>query len=176
VIADFSLAKGDSFFTGGQDKRWIKVIASDSTISHPLGFFEHCYVFSNGTTYAKEVGPLNGLIYAVVRGKRYGSISTGIISEKWTSDSNPQIPTLSQNYPNPFNQSTTIEFYLPKSSDVTLKVLTANGTCIGILINKRCGSGIHKTIWNWNGFSSGNYFLVLEAGDKYFVRQATIMK
>jgi len=79
-----------------------------------------------------------------------------------------QIPTqyeLSQNYPNPFNPSTTIEFALPKSAFVTLRVYDLLGRQAGELVSEKLGPGTYKTQWDASGLSSGVYFYRLTAGD-----------
>lgn len=44
---------------------------------------------------------------------------------------------LMQNYPNPFNPSTTIEFYLPENSHVTLEIYNVIGQRIAVVLNNQ---------------------------------------
>jgi parallel beta-helix repeat protein len=76
----------------------------------------------------------------------------------------PQNYFLSQNYPNPFNPSTTIEFALPKSAFVTLKVYNLLGEEVATLIAEQRSAGIHKLKWDASGLASGVYLYRLEAG------------
>ncbi len=72
---------------------------------------------------------------------------------------------LQQNYPNPFNPTTTIQFYLPHSGHVTLKVYNTRGQEIATLLSRNLTGGAHKVIWNAGGAASGVYFYRLQAGD-----------
>jgi hypothetical protein len=72
---------------------------------------------------------------------------------------------LKQNYPNPFNPSTTIEFALPKSAFVTLKVYNLLGEEVATLIAEKRSAGIHKFNWDTMGLASGVYLYRLETGD-----------
>ena len=71
---------------------------------------------------------------------------------------------LCQNYPNPFNPSTTISFYLPSKSFVTLKVFDIMGREIATLINGELSAGDHIQQWIATNISSGIYFYRLHAG------------
>jgi len=77
----------------------------------------------------------------------------------------PKSYFLAQNYPNPFNPATTIEFALPKSAFVTLKVYNLLGEEVVMLIAEQKPAGIHKLNWDARGFASGVYLYRLEAGD-----------
>ncbi|MCX7834012.1 MAG: choice-of-anchor J domain-containing protein [Ignavibacteria bacterium] len=85
-------------------------------------------------------------------------IPTGL---EWTH----QIPTnyeLKQNYPNPFNPTTTIEFALPKTGNVTLKVFDIAGREVDILINNQeLTAGTVKYVYNASKLASGVYFYSL---------------
>ena len=75
------------------------------------------------------------------------------------------IPTeyaLRQNYPNPFNPATTIQFALPKSSYVILKVFDALGKEVTTLVSRELSPGYFTIRWNAN-VPSGIYFYRLQA-------------
>lgn len=71
--------------------------------------------------------------------------------------------SLSQNYPNPFNPATKINFSLPYSSNVILKVFDITGKEIALLINEIFNSGTYEYFFNAESFSSGIYFYRLDA-------------
>jgi len=73
--------------------------------------------------------------------------------------------SLEQNYPNPFNPSTTIEFELPKSAFVTLKIYNLLGKEVAMLLAEKRSAGSHRFNWDTNGLASGMYLYRLEAGD-----------
>jgi len=72
---------------------------------------------------------------------------------------------LSQNYPNPFNPSTKIQFSLPRSGIVTLKVYNTLGEEVASLLEGERTAGVYTLEWNANGFASGVYFYQLKAGE-----------
>lgn len=83
---------------------------------------------------------------------------------------------LFQNFPNPFNASTTIEFILPRSVFVELKVYDNLGQQIVTLASKNLSVGKHQINWDANGFSSGVYFCRLQAGSFAKVKKFILLK
>jgi len=72
---------------------------------------------------------------------------------------------LGQNYPNPFNPSTTINFQLPSSSDVTLTIYNMLGQQVATLIgNQQMAAGQHSISFDASRLSSGMYIYRIEAG------------
>jgi hypothetical protein len=69
---------------------------------------------------------------------------------------------LNQNYPNPFNPSTTIEFTIPRSAYVSLKVFNLIGEEVATLVAKELSVGTHEIQWDTREQSSGVYFYRLE--------------
>jgi len=65
------------------------------------------------------------------------------------------------NYPNPFNSSTTIEFYIPSRSYVSLEVFNGLGQLVAGLIDDILNPGLHRVHFNpslvGHGLSSGVY-------------------
>ncbi len=71
--------------------------------------------------------------------------------------------TLHQNYPNPFNPITNIEFDVPKSGLVKLRIFNSLGKEVATLVNENVSPGTYRTTWDASGFSSGIYFYKLES-------------
>jgi hypothetical protein len=83
---------------------------------------------------------------------------------------------LYQNYPNPFNPSTTIEFDLPKASDIRIEVYKITGQKVQTLLNEKLSVGNHKVEFNAQNLSSGVYFYRIEAGEYEEVRKMILLK
>ena len=71
---------------------------------------------------------------------------------------------LSSPYPNPFNPSTTIEFHIPNSDIVTIKVYDLLGNEIELLLNKYLINGSHSISWICNNLPNGIYFIIMNSG------------
>ncbi len=83
---------------------------------------------------------------------------------------------LSQNYPNPFNPTTTINYLIPKSSFVTLKIFDALGREIVTLVNEEKSVGIYQVQFNASKLSSGIYFYRIQAGDFVETKKLVLLK
>ncbi|HEX9252991.1 MAG TPA: T9SS type A sorting domain-containing protein, partial [Ignavibacteriaceae bacterium] len=85
---------------------------------------------------------------------------------------------LKQNYPNPFNPNTAIEFYLPISSNVSLKIFDTTGREVGTLLNDYRESGNHTINFDANKFnlSSGVYFYMLSANGFKQTKSMVLLK
>ena len=76
-----------------------------------------------------------------------------------------------QNYPNPFNNSTTIQFYVPRSVKVNLTIYNQLGQVVRrLLAAQTLSTGLHSVIWdgrseNGQSVGSGLYFFEIEADD-----------
>lgn len=91
---------------------------------------------------------------------------TPLTSTEWTGSFVPAEYYLRQNYPNPFNPSTTIEFALPKSGLVSLKIYDIAGREILNALNVTLNPGIVKYTFDGSKFASGAYFYRLTVDDK----------
>ncbi|MCB9206881.1 MAG: T9SS type A sorting domain-containing protein [Ignavibacteriales bacterium] len=68
---------------------------------------------------------------------------------------------LFQNYPNPFNPSTNINFTIPKSDFVSLRVYSSQGELVSTIINKKLNKGNYSINFNGEKLASGIYFYQL---------------
>ncbi len=77
-------------------------------------------------------------------------------------------------YPNPFNPQTSIEFWLPKTSNVLIKIFDVRGRLVTTLLNETKDSGLHRIKFNGENLSSGIYLVVFKAGN-YIEKQKMVL-
>jgi len=95
----------------------------------------------------------------------YSNLFSPILTSVPRGDTVPSEFKLEQNYPNPFNPTTTINFSVPKTSLVTLKVYDILGREVVKLVNnEEKTTGNYKINFNANMLSSGVYMYRLQAG------------
>lgn len=83
---------------------------------------------------------------------------------------------LFQNYPNPFNPITTINFSIPKSSFVSLKIYDVLGREVTDLVDEIKSAGNYEVTFNANELSSGIYYYILKAGNFMETKKMTLVK
>ncbi len=83
---------------------------------------------------------------------------------------------LSQNFPNPFNPTTKINFELPKSSFVTLKVYNSLGKEVAELVNEKLSAGVYQTTFDASAFSSGIYFYKIQTDEFVQTKKMMLVK
>ena len=83
---------------------------------------------------------------------------------------------LKQNYPNPFSQNTTIEFTIPKSDHVSLKIYDVAGQLVGAAVEEVLQAGSHSYRLDAGNLGGGLYLYRLEAGELVQVKRMTLMK
>jgi len=88
--------------------------------------------------------------------------------------------SLAQNYPNPFNPSTKINFSIPKSGFVSLKVYDIIGNEVSDLVSQDLTTGSYSVDFNasanGNTLSSGVYFYRLRTSDFSEVKKMYLVK
>jgi len=88
----------------------------------------------------------------------------------------PKTYTLLQPYPNPFNPTTTIEFSIPQTEFVTVKVYNIVGNEITTLINDELSIGNHSIQWDGSHQPSGIYFVKIESSSFVQTRKMVLLK
>ncbi len=83
---------------------------------------------------------------------------------------------LEQNYPNPFNPSTTINFTVPQSAQVTLKIFDVLGREVSTLINQVVPGGNHEVQFDATGLPSGLYFYTLSTGNFVETKKMVLLR
>ena len=145
-------------------------------------------IANDGTVY---VGSQGGTLYALY------SNSQGLANSAWprfhhdnkgtgnvkTTTSIRQIDTqipqdfeVSEVYPNPFNPSAHVRFHLNKSAPVQVNIYNAAGQMVTQLLNARKAAGNYELSWNAANFSSGVYFIKVQANGITQMRKALLVK
>ncbi len=83
---------------------------------------------------------------------------------------------LSQNYPNPFNPTTMINFQIPNTGFVSLKVYNVIGSEVATLVNKVMESGSYNISFDGSQLNSGIYFYTLSFGNKTATHKMVLIK
>jgi len=94
-------------------------------------------------------------------------------------ENNNSIPTkynLSQNYPNPFNPTTNIDFSIPQSGFVTLKVFNLLGQEVASLINDEIKAGSYSVSFDAIGLASGVYLYRLQTNNYVDTKKFLLLK
>jgi streptogramin lyase len=92
---------------------------------------------------------------------------------------NPEVPSgyeLSQNYPNPFNPTTVINFSIPNSGLVSIKVFDILGQEVAELINEVKSAGSYKVDFDASNLSSGMYIYRITAGKFNATKKMMLLK
>jgi len=82
---------------------------------------------------------------------------------------------LQQNSPNPFNSSTLINYNLPKSVFVTLKVFDSQGREITTLVSEHQDEGYHSVRFDASNLPCGLYFYRIKAGQYSDIKKLMIV-
>ena len=83
---------------------------------------------------------------------------------------------LHQNYPNPFNPTTTINYQIPQTEFVILKVYDILGREVAILVNEEKPAGSYEVQFEGSGLTSGIYFYQLKAGEYSETKKMILLK
>ena len=140
-------------------------------------------------TYAKNFGIINScsgepppcsayydLKGCVINGLAYGDTLLTPVNQ--TGYSIPEKFSLSQNYPNPFNPTTIINYQLPITNYVSLKVYNVLGNEIATLVSEKQNAGSYNYQFSTVNYQlpSGIYFYKLEAGDFVETKRMVLLK
>jgi len=82
----------------------------------------------------------------------------------------------SQNYPNPFNPTTSFEYYVPKTSFITITLYDILGNKIKTLVSGEMNSGNYTLTVDGSNITSGVYFCTLKSDNFTDTKKITLLK
>jgi hypothetical protein len=83
---------------------------------------------------------------------------------------------LEQNYPNPFNPSTKIDFTIPTSGPVQVKVYNVLGEEVATIVNETLAVGKHSVTFDASRLASGVYLYKITAGSFVNTKKMVLLK
>ncbi|NUN68082.1 MAG: aryl-sulfate sulfotransferase [Bacteroidetes bacterium] len=137
------------------------------------------------TGFLREVDPAGKDVWTynrggeVVRALRYAPEYPGLKNIIAGVDDDALVPasvSLEQNFPNPFNPVTTIQYSVPKESDVTLAVFDALGRHVSDIVRRPQKAGTYTESFDASALPSGVYFYRLTAGSVVLTKRMTLIK
>lgn len=118
-----------------------------------------------------EVG-ITTLIGCIINGVQYGTI----ISVEEQSNFTQTEEYMLNNFPNPFNSQTSIHYFLPVSSDITISIFDILGREVEKLFEGEETAGHHYQFWKPDDVSSGLYFVVLRTKETQLVTKVIYLR
>ncbi len=127
------------------------------------------------TVYLPSVNTTQGRIKVEAADNIFFDISnynftlTNVVSVGNFTSGLPEEYLLSQNFPNPFNPVTTINYQIPNSGQVELKVFDILGNLVSTLVNQKQDAGFYTVNFDAGQYNSGKalssgiYFYTLNA-------------
>ena len=103
-------------------------------------------------------------------------ITVGTTDVREVNNTVPDNFNLEQNYPNPFNPTTQINYSLPSSEKVVLKVYDELGREAATLVNQEQSPGNYTVNFDASGLASGVYFYRLQAGSYVQMKKMILMR
>jgi photosystem II stability/assembly factor-like uncharacterized protein len=114
--------------------------------------------------------------WAVGNGGVIAKMTGSLVGVSSVSSEVPSSFLLKQNYPNPFNPTTNINFSLPKSGLVTLKVYDMTGKEVAVVLNEFKNAGTYIVGFSAANLPSGAYFYRLSSGNLVDTKKMILVK
>ena len=106
----------------------------------------------------------------------YGHVDLLAVSVEQKGIGAPAIFELAQNYPNPFNPSTVINFSIPESGMVSLKVYNLLGQSVAELVNDVKAAGSYEVSFDASYLTTGIYMYKIQSGNFTATRKMLLVK
>jgi len=140
---------------------------------------------ANSSSFNLKESALGGLAVGVSSSGSFvlngGMLIIDVENPLLEQDVLPKLFVLQQNYPNPFNPTTTIQYSLPKVSEVTIKIFNVMGQVVNTLVQGQKQPGNYQVFWDGKDNSgqqvpSGVYYYQIIAKNFKDVKKMLLVK
>jgi hypothetical protein len=186
TLFDFVAAIGDTIFKRSADSYWVALTSKSYNSSLRQSQWAFTYGFgglaNGGWTIVDSlglfaVGMEPGVWWTLTGARINGQVRYGtILSVPAQGVGTPTSFMLFQNYPNPFNPSTSIRFFTPVRSFVSVLIWDLLGRRVANIHEGVLNSGFHTYTWNAINSSSGIYLCRVQAGDLFTTRKLLLIR
>ena len=155
-------------YNSSGDSIWVRKYDGPTSYDQPLG----CTLDDSGDLYVTgqtETDSSNFDSFTI-------KYETTVTSVRESSNGRNISFVLEHNYPNPFNPSTTIEFSIPNSEFVTLKIYNILGQEVATLVSGKLIPGNYKYTWDAESLANGVYLYRIQAGNFHQVKKMMLLK
>ncbi len=147
----------------------------------PLGDLYHWWNGSNGepnyyAQFQKNESTYDAAITDAQMNGNLAAIGDSVTAVEQLPENVPAKFELAQNYPNPFNPTTQIDYSVPKTGSVTLKVYNVLGQEVATLFSGVQHPGNYVATFDGSKFASGVYFYQLKAGNVAITKKLLLLK
>ncbi|MDQ3021399.1 MAG: choice-of-anchor J domain-containing protein [Bacteroidota bacterium] len=151
----------DVYRSTNQGANWTSAHTQSGAVFQHLDF-----AVVNGCPTGWAVGNDGVIVKMIVQGVGISNVAGEV----------PSSYLLKQNFPNPFNPTTNINFSIPKSGFVTLKVYDMVGKEVVTLVNEVKNAGNYIVGFNAATLPSGAYFYRIETNDFADTKKMLLIK
>jgi hypothetical protein len=103
-------------------------------------------------------------------------LTKGLVSVEEVPGVLPTEYELKQNFPNPFNPMTNIEYSIPVTGNVSLKVFNTLGQEVAVIVDGNHLAGSYVATFDGSRLASGVYMYRLESGNIAITKKFVLMK
>ena len=167
---------------------WREIFFCTSQVGYVLKDSKYLYTLNQGQTWTESpfltVSRMNAICFVdsglgwavgndgwIQKTTNSGGVFTNVEQEDKNLASSF---VLYQNYPNPFNPITKINYEIPNTEFILLKIFDILGTEAAILINEEQPAGKYSVQFDGSNLTSGIYFYQLKA-DSYIATKKFIL-
>jgi len=128
----------------------------------------------------KPDGTIIGYAVSAIREITFSGLPTSIREQELVQNVLSSF-ALHQNYPNPFNPTTTIQYDIPHTGEVTIAIYDIQGRLVRSLASLTQQAGTHTVVWDARNdggvnVSSGNYFCRVDFNHSFLVKKLLLLK
>ena len=140
-----------------------------------------CYTQTDSMFVEKMDGSIRGYPISIINGITFSKEEPVSVREEQMMQNILSSFAVYQNYPNPFNPSTTIQYSIPATGDVTIDIYDVQGRAVRTLENAAQQAGDHSIVWDSRNnygtrVSSGTYFCQILFNNTSLVKKLLLIK
>jgi hypothetical protein len=155
----------------------VERISGNGSIWHEIGFVNGHGTTNEPKTYLFEDKKLQTGFYTYrIKQTDYNGNYEYFELGQQVAISKPNLFSVSQNYPNPSNPKSKIDYEIPESGIVTIRLYNLLGQEVYKILNEPKEAGYYTVEFDGTSLASGVYFYRIEAGKFTAIKKMVLLK